>query len=109
MRYAFIGLGHLGRHLAMNLLRGGFALSVHDLDRSSASALEAAGARWAEEPAEAVSGCDALVTCLPSPAASARVLGVALPAMQQGSTWIEMSTNDAPLTEALAAQAEAHG
>ena len=26
MRYGFVGLGHLGRHLAANLARGGFEL-----------------------------------------------------------------------------------
>ncbi|NJO37417.1 MAG: NAD(P)-dependent oxidoreductase, partial [Rhizobiales bacterium] len=31
-RIAFIGLGHLGRHLASSLLDGGFDLTVHDLN-----------------------------------------------------------------------------
>ncbi len=39
MRYGFIGLGHLGGHLAASLLRNGFALTVHDRDRAAAEPL----------------------------------------------------------------------
>ncbi len=46
LRYGFVGLGHLGRHLAMNLTRGGFDVGVNDLHRGSAEAVVAAGARW---------------------------------------------------------------
>jgi 3-hydroxyisobutyrate dehydrogenase-like beta-hydroxyacid dehydrogenase len=109
MRYAFIGLGQLGRHLAMSLSRGRFAVTVHDLDRSAAEALEKARACWANSPAEAVMDADALITCLPSPFASRAVLEAALPSMRPGSTWIEMSTNDFPVIEELAEHARARG
>ena len=105
MRYGFIGLGHLGKHLAVNLARGGFDLSVYDLDRASANAALAAGAQWAESVPLLAQACDCLVTCLPSPAATAAVLDLALPAMRSGGTWIEMSTNDFAEVEALAARA----
>lgn len=109
MRYAFIGLGHLGRHLAASLVRGGFDVTVHDLDRAAAAPLLALGAAWADGPRDAVRGVDALVTCLPSPRASSAVVEEALPAMTAGSTWIEMSTNDAPMLQALADKAAAAG
>ena len=32
MRYGYIGLGHLGGHLAASLIRAGFDVTVHDLD-----------------------------------------------------------------------------
>jgi len=105
MRYAFIGLGNLGRHLALNLRRRGFELVVHDLDRASAHELETSGARWAASVAAAASGADALITCLPSPAASRNVMSQALPALAPGSAWIEMSTNDFADIQSLAAQA----
>jgi 3-hydroxyisobutyrate dehydrogenase len=109
LRYGFIGLGHLGKHLAANLARGGFDVTVHDLQRSAADLALAAGAQWAESVPVLAANCDALITCLPSPAASATVLGLALPAMASGSTWIEMSTNDFVAVEKLAAQADARG
>jgi 3-hydroxyisobutyrate dehydrogenase len=107
MRYGFVGLGALGRQLAANLARGGFDLEVHDLNADSAQLAVAAGARWSASLAELARRCDALVTCLPSPAASAAVLEEALPQMQPGSTWIEMSTNDVETLQRLAQAAQA--
>jgi len=92
MRYGFIGLGHLGGHLAASLLRAGFAVTVHDRDRALAERHIDAGAAWAGSPESAAEGADALITCLPSPAVSEAVLRAALPTMAPGSTWIEMST-----------------
>jgi 3-hydroxyisobutyrate dehydrogenase len=109
LRYGFIGLGNLGKHLAANLARGGFDLTVHDLDRHSADIVLAAGASWAASVAEVATDCDALITCLPSPKASAAVMDQALPVMRPGSTWIEMSTNDFAEIEALAARAAERG
>jgi 3-hydroxyisobutyrate dehydrogenase len=105
LRYGFIGLGNLGKHLAVNLARGGFDVGVHDLNRAAADPPIAAGAHWAQEVPELAAACDGLITCLPSPAATAAVLSVALPAMRRGSTWIEMSTNDFVEVERIAARA----
>lgn len=107
MRYGFVGLGHLGKHLAVNLVRGGFDVSVFDLERRNAEPVLAAGAQWAESVATLAASCDCLITCLPSPAATTAVLDLALPAMRAGSTWIEMSTNDFAEVEALAVRAAA--
>ena len=97
MRYGFIGLGNLGRHLAASLLRGGFDLTVHDLNRDAARGLIQSGARWASSPKELAAAVDAVITCLPSPSASSTVLtaddGV-LNGLRSGGTWIEMSTTD---------------
>jgi 3-hydroxyisobutyrate dehydrogenase len=96
LRYGFIGLGHLGRPLAASLLRGGFHLIVHDRDKDAAAGLLAAGAHWADDPQAAAEQVDAVVTCLPNPAASLQVLsgprGI-LAGLKPGGTWIEMSTN----------------
>jgi 3-hydroxyisobutyrate dehydrogenase len=109
LRYGFIGLGHLGRHLAANLARGGFDLTVYDLDPASAEIVLAAGATWASSVAALAATCDGLITCLPSPKASVAVMDLALPALRPGSTWIEMSTNDFAEIEALAARATVAG
>ncbi len=109
MRYGFIGLGHLGRHLAANLARGGFDLTVFDLDPRAADSVLAAGARWAESVPVLAAQCDALITCLPSPQASLAVMDLAIPALRAGSTWIEMSTNDFAEIEKLAARAATVG
>jgi 3-hydroxyisobutyrate dehydrogenase-like beta-hydroxyacid dehydrogenase len=105
LRYGFIGLGHLGKYLAINLVRGGFDVGVYDLQRSAADPVLAAGAHWANSIAELAKSSDGLITCLPSPAATAAVMEQALPALRSGSSWIEMSTNDFAEVEALAARA----
>jgi 3-hydroxyisobutyrate dehydrogenase len=105
LRYGFIGLGHLGKHLAINLVRGGFDVGVYDLERSAADPVLAAGAHWANSIPALAKSCDGLITCLPSSAATAAVLQQALPALRSGSSWIEMSTNDFAEVEALAARA----
>jgi 3-hydroxyisobutyrate dehydrogenase len=109
LRYGFIGLGNLGRHLAANLARGGFAVTVFDLDRAAADAVLAAGGAWSASVSALARSCDALITCLPSPRATASVMDQALAQMRSGTTWIEMSTNDFTEVEALAARALALG
>jgi 3-hydroxyisobutyrate dehydrogenase len=112
MRYGFIGLGHLGGHLAASLLRHGFALTVHDRDRAAAETLIAKGAAWAESPKALAAICDAVITCLPSPAVSEAVLsgpnGI-LAGLKKGGTWIEMSTLGRDEIVRLAKLAEVHG
>jgi len=112
LRYGFIGLGHLGRPLAASLLRAGFELTVHDRDGSAAASLLAAGAHWAEHPRAVAEQVDAVVTCLPNPAASLQVLsgprGI-LAGLKPGGTWIEMSTNGEEEVLRMAALAKAAG
>jgi 3-hydroxyisobutyrate dehydrogenase-like beta-hydroxyacid dehydrogenase len=109
LRYGFVGLGNLGKHLAANLSRGGFDVGVYDMNRGATDAVVTAGARRAGSLAALAADCDCLITCLPTPAASAAVLDEALPALRRGSTWIEMSTNDFAEVESIAARAQALG
>ena len=74
MRVGFVGLGNVGSKLADSLLRNGFELVVRDLDRAAAAPLEARGAGWADSPAEMAATADMVITCLPSPSASASVM-----------------------------------
>ncbi len=92
MHYGYVGLGNLGGHLAMSLLRAGFAVTVHDRDPAQASALIAAGAAWADSAADVARAADHVATCLPSPAVSQAVLAEMLPALRPGASWIENST-----------------
>jgi 3-hydroxyisobutyrate dehydrogenase len=109
MRYGFIGLGNLGGKLAGSLLRKGFDLTVNDRDRAQAEPLLAAGAKWADSPAETAENVDAVITCLPSPTISERVLEQILAAAKPGLTWIEMSTNDRDTILRLSERAKTFG
>jgi 3-hydroxyisobutyrate dehydrogenase len=112
MRYGFIGVGHLGAKLAGSLLREGFSLAVTDLSKDQAAPLLARGACWADTPKAIASECDAVITCLPSPAVSQSVLcgpdGI-LEGFVSDGTWIEMSTLGRDDVLRLAARAAARG
>ena len=110
--YAFIGLGHLGGHLAASLLRNGFAVTVHDRDPAAVARLVALGATAANSPAEAAAGTGNAITCLPSPTVSELVLAGPdglLDGLPAGGTWIEMSTNGRDEIIRLAELAKAKG
>jgi 3-hydroxyisobutyrate dehydrogenase len=96
MKYGFIGLGNLGQHLAGSLLREGFDLTVTDIVPANAAPLLALGAKWADDAQALAERVDTVITCLPSPAVSERVLagprGI-ISGLKPGGTWIEMSTN----------------
>lgn len=93
----FIGLGNVGGKLAGSLIRNKFDVIVRDLDKDVAQPFLDAGARWAETPLEMAAASDVIITCLPSPAASAAVMeaedGV-LAGLSAGKIWAEMSTTD---------------
>jgi len=112
MRVGFIGLGNVGAKLAGSLLRNGFDLAVLDLDRDAAAPLLEQGARWAESPSALTRDSDVVITCLPSPAASAAVLedeGGVLAGMGEGRIWAEMSTTDESEVKRLGEKVAAAG
>jgi len=93
-------------------LRNGFDLTVRDLARGLAERFLDGGAEWADSPAEMAARCDLVITCLPSPTASAGVMeaedGI-LAALGPGKIWAEMSTTDAAEVKRLGALVEAKG
>ena len=97
VKVGFIGLGNIGGKLAGSLLRNGIDLTVRDLDTDIAQPFLDGGARWADSPQEMAQNVDVLITCLPSPAASAMVMEAedgALAGLGAGKIWAEMSTTD---------------
>ncbi len=108
----FIGLGNVGANLAGSLVIGGHDLTVFDLEREAATPLLEGGARWADSPADLAAHADLVITCLPSPAASAEVVegddGL-LGTLRPGSVWVEMSTTDEAEVRRLAGRLAAVG
>ena len=111
-RVGFIGLGNVGGKLAGSLLRNGVDLTVRDLNRSVAELFLEQGAKWAKSPREMAEMVDILITCLPSPAASADVMeaqdGV-LAGLGAGKIWAEMSTTDEAEVHRLGSMVRARG
>ena len=112
MKIGFIGLGNVGGKLAGSLIRNGHDVTVRDLDRKAAQSFLDRGAAWGETPKAMIEDCDAVITCLPSPAASAAVLEASdglLAGMSQGKIWMEMSTTDEAEVKRLGAMVAAKG
>ncbi|TMF91010.1 MAG: hypothetical protein E6I08_02040 [Chloroflexi bacterium] len=65
MRVGFVGLGTMGRPMAVNLLKAGHELAVFDLDPAAVDALAVAGATVAGSAREAAAGREAVVTMQP--------------------------------------------
>jgi 3-hydroxyisobutyrate dehydrogenase len=97
MKIGFIGLGNVGGKLAGSLIRNGHDVTVRDLNAELVAEFAGRGASVAASPRELGEACDVMVTCLPSPAASADVAEGAdgfLAVMRPGQVWMEMSTTD---------------
>ncbi|HSY46502.1 MAG TPA: NAD(P)-dependent oxidoreductase [Steroidobacteraceae bacterium] len=112
LRIGFIGLGNVGSQLAGNLRRHAVQLTVRDLDPARVQALVDAGASAARSARELAEASDVVITCLPSPAASAEVMEAAdgvLGALGPGKIWLEMSTTDYAEVRRLGALVEARG
>ena len=112
MKIRFIGLGNLGAKLAGSLLRNDFDVTVRDLDRETAQPLLNAGAHWADSGREMAENCDVVITCLPSPEVSAKVMeegdGV-IAGLSAGKVWLEMSTTDEDEVKRLGEKVGAKG
>ena len=104
MKVGFIGLGNVGSKLSGSLLRNGTDLTVHDLNAELVAEFVEKGAKAAESPAQLMRDCDAVITCLPSPAASDAVMQEMLPAVGSGKIWMEMSTTDEAEAKRLGAE-----
>lgn len=109
MKVGFIGLGNVGGKLGGSLLRNGADLAVHDLDAGLVDAFVERGAARGGSPAEMMDSCDAVITCLPSPAASDAVMQEMLPKVRNGKIWMEMSTTDEAEVKRLGAMVIARG
>jgi 3-hydroxyisobutyrate dehydrogenase len=112
MKIGFIGLGNVGGKLAGSLLRNGHDLTVRDLDGALVADFTARGANSAASPRELAEKVDIIITCLPSPAASAAVAEGEdgfLAVLRPGQIWLEMSTTDSDEVIRLGALVEARG
>jgi 3-hydroxyisobutyrate dehydrogenase-like beta-hydroxyacid dehydrogenase len=77
MRIGFVGLGAMGKPMALRLAEAGLSLKVYNrspLPTAAERALVKAGATRAETPAECARGCDVVITMVSDAEALASVL-----------------------------------
>lgn len=112
MKVGFIGLGTMGRGMALNLRRAGYDLVVHDLNRASGTAVEEAGATWADSVADLAGSVDVVFTSLPGPVEMREIgtgQGGLLSTLEPGSTWFDLTTNSPTVVREVHAIARQHG
>lgn len=93
MRVGFIGLGTMGASIALNAMKGGFALTVHDVRKEAAAPHLKAGAVWADSVEDAGRDADVVLTSLPGPKEVKAVAEGLLKVMRPGTVWFDLSTN----------------
>ena len=111
-KVGFIGLGAMGAPMAENLLKAGFAVTVHNRTRCKEEPLAALGARRAGSPAEAADGADCVITIVSMPADVKEVVSGpsgALKGAGQGALVIDMSTVGPAAAREVAADCAAAG
>ena len=112
MKVGWIGVGHMGKPMAMNVLAGGFDMKIHDLNRNAATDLLEAGAEWADSPREAAMGRDVVFTCLPMPH---HVYSVGMgddgikDGVESGTVVVDSSTNSLDMVKQLHSEYAAKG
>ena len=67
MKVGFIGLGVMGAPMALNILKGGYELTVYDKSPEAIARLVQAGAKAAKTPKEVGAASEIVVTMLPEP------------------------------------------
>jgi 2-hydroxy-3-oxopropionate reductase len=111
-RVGFIGLGVMGKPMARNLLKRGFAVVAHSRTRVSVDELASQGATVANSPAEVAGQATRIITMLPDGPDVEKVLTAAegvFSALQPGTVIIDMSTISPATARHMASEASSRG
>jgi 2-hydroxy-3-oxopropionate reductase len=106
---AFLGIGLMGRPMAARLAQAGYPLRVWNRSAAKAEALRAAGAEPQASVQDAVRGATIVISMLEAGPAVAAVIEAALPALQPGTLWIDMSSTRQDEAQAMHERLRAHG
>jgi 2-hydroxy-3-oxopropionate reductase len=91
----FVGLGTMGRDMALNLLKAGFAVCAYDVRKEAIDDLVTQGATGAESPAEAARDADIVISMLPDTPQVEEIVygeGCLLASPPRGRLLVDMST-----------------
>ena len=111
-KIGFIGLGAMGKPMAGNLIRAGYALTVFDVNPRPMEALAAQGARTAADSAAVARAAEVVITILPEGEhVKAAILGEngVLAGAREGTVLIDMSSIAPHTSRQVAAEALARG
>ena len=111
-KIGFIGLGVMGKPMAKNLLKAGYALMVYDIVPEAVQELVEAGAQAAASSKEAAAFGEVILTMLPnSPEVKEVVLGKngVLEGAKSGSILVDMSSIAPLASQEVSARAQEKG
>jgi 2-hydroxy-3-oxopropionate reductase len=111
-RVGFIGLGIMGRPMALNLIEAGYALVVYARRTESLQPLIDAGATVAADPASVARESTLLFTLVADTSDVEAVIlgpGGIIEGIQPGSLVVDMSTISPAVTRAISERLRAHG
>ncbi len=104
-RIGFIGVGVMGKPMATNLMKAGYALTVFDLNPNPLKELQARGATIAHSSKEVGSQAQIVITMLPNSGDVEKVLlkenGV-IEGLKSNSIVVDMSTIDPSVSKSIA-------
>jgi 3-hydroxyisobutyrate dehydrogenase len=112
MRVGFIGLGIMGRPMALNLLKAGHRVTAYNRSPGPREELAAAGAHIAATPSAAAEGAEAVITMVTdSPDVEAVILGPhgVIHGAAAGTVVVDMSTISPEVTRRLGATLAGRG
>jgi 3-hydroxyisobutyrate dehydrogenase len=110
MKAGFIGLGAMGRPMALNLHKAGLLAAVYNRTPEKAHALaHETGCIAAASVAELAALCDAVVLCVSADADVLAVVGALTPALRSGALVLDCSTVSADTARTAAARLAGHG
>ncbi len=111
-RVGLIGTGIMGAPMALNLLKAGYAVTVHSRTRSKAEDVLGAGAVWADSPSAVAEVCDVVITVVPDSPDVAEVYleddGVCA-GLRAGCVAVDMSTVSPDMAKRVSANVVALG
>jgi len=110
LKVGFIGLGIMGQPMALNIVKGGYELTVFNRSGKKAKPLADAGATVAATPKAVAEASDAIVLMLAGPEAIDAVLtqpAGLMAGLKKGQTLINMSTVSPQYSKQLAEKLDA--
>ena len=105
MKVAFIGMGTMGAPMALNILKAGHEVTVHNRTREREVPVAEAGATRAASPREAAAGAEIVITCVSdTPDVENVILGEdgVIDGAGQGAVVVDMSTISPTATRRMA-------
>lgn len=111
-RIGFVGIGTIGKPMALNIKKGGYELAVFDLDQRAVADLVEVGATGKASPAAVAEASDIVITMVPdAPDVEKAALGAGgvIEGLAPGGLYIDMSTVDPETTRKVGAAMAARG